>query len=134
MKEFKGTDRHMQNFIDVVRSRKDGGPVRPDRGRPRLERALPPRQHLAPDRRRRPGRTRLPRQIKSDAKLGEAYGRMVEHLHANNVDLNATPLTLGVPLIVDAQERDASPVPNAERANKLLTAEYRAPFTVPSIA
>ena len=47
MKEFKGTDRHMQNFIDVVRSRKTGDLYGPDRGRARLERALPSRQHLA---------------------------------------------------------------------------------------
>ena len=95
----------MQNFIDVVRSRKTDELYGPIEEGEHLERALPPRQHLAPDRRRRPARTRSPRSIKSDAKLSEAYGRMVEHLHANNVDLSKTPLTLGVPLIVDAQER-----------------------------
>jgi hypothetical protein len=65
--------------------------------------------------------------------LSEAYGRMTEHLHANNVDLEKTPLTLGVPLIVDAKnERFTGP--DAARANKMLTREYRAPYTVPSIA
>ena len=58
---------------------------------------------------------------------------MTEHLHANNVDLEKTPLTLGVPLIVDAKnERFTGP--DAARANKMLTREYRAPYTVPSIA
>ena len=49
------------------------------------------------------------------------------------MDLSATPLTLGVPLIVDAKNERFTGA-GAERANKLLTAEYRAPFTVPSIA
>ena len=62
-----------------------------------------------------------------------AYGRMAEHLGNNNVDLEKTPLTLGVPLIVDAKnERFTGP--DAARANKMLTREYRAPYTVPSIA
>jgi hypothetical protein len=66
-------------------------------------------------------------------KLAEAYGRMVEHLHNNNVDLDKTPLTLGVPLIVDAKNERFLGA-DAARANKLLSAQYRAPFTVPSIA
>ena len=57
---------------------------------------------------------------------------MVEHLGNNNVDLDKTPLTLGVPLIVDAK-RERFTGPDAARANKLLTREYRAEFTVPSI-
>jgi len=79
------------------------------------------------------GPDKIASRIKSDAKLSEAYGRMVEHLHNNNVDLDKTPLTLGVPLIVDAKnERFLGP--DAARANKMLSAQYRAPFTVPSIA
>ena len=57
---------------------------------------------------------------------------MVEHLGNNNVDLDKTPLTLGVPLIVDAK-RERFTGPDAARANKMLTREYRAPYTVPSI-
>jgi hypothetical protein len=57
---------------------------------------------------------------------------MIEHLHANNVDLSATPLTLGVPLLVDARaERFTGP--DASRANAMLTREYRAPFVVPAL-
>ena len=70
--------------------------------------------------------------IKSNAPLVEAYGRMAEHLKANNVDLAATPLTLGVPLTVDAKGERFSGT-NAAEANKRLTRNYRAPFTVPKI-
>jgi predicted dehydrogenase len=132
VKEFKGTDRQMQNFIDVVRSRKSAdlyGPI--EEGH--ISSAL---CHLgnishqlgkgAPE-----GMTRD--RIKSNKALVEAYGRMTEHLKSNKVDLSKTPLTLGLPLIVDAKaERFTGP--DAARANKLLTREYRAPYTVPSIA
>jgi hypothetical protein len=58
---------------------------------------------------------------------------MVQHLGANNVDLATTPLTLGIPLPVDAMaERITGP--DAERANALLQDEYRAPFMVPTVA
>jgi hypothetical protein len=71
--------------------------------------------------------------IKSDAKLFEANGRMLEHLAANKVDLSKTPLTQGVPLQVDAKaERFTGS--NAAAANAMLKRDYRAPFTVPSIA
>jgi hypothetical protein len=75
----------------------------------------------------------LHEKIKGSAMLTEAHGRMVEHLHANNCNLGQTPLTLGVPLLVDpSAERFKGP--DAARANAMLTREYRAPFTVPSIA
>ena len=48
------------------------------------------------------------------------------------MDLGKTPLTLGVPLLVDAKaERMTGP--DAERANALLTREYRKPFVVPKM-
>ena len=70
--------------------------------------------------------------IKSDAALTEANGRMIEHLRANNVDLGKTPLTLGMPLLVDAKN-ERMKGPDAARANALLTRAYRAPFTVPKL-
>ena len=131
VREFRGTDRHMQNFVDVVRSRKTAelyGPV--EEGHissslchlgntsHRLGRATPP--------------AALRDAIKSNAPLLEAYGRMAEHLKANDVDLDTTPLTLGMPLIVDvAAERFTGP--HADRANALLKREYRAPFVVPAV-
>ena len=132
VKEFRGNDRHMQNFIDVVRSRKTAelyGPVEEGNtssvlchlGNISHQTGMAAQPEVIRDR------------IKSNAVLAEAYGRMTEHLKANNVDLTKTPLTLGVPLIVDGKhERFTGP--DADRANKLLSAEYRAPFTVPSIA
>jgi hypothetical protein len=132
VKEFKGNDRHMQNFIDVVRSRKTAdlyGPIEEGNTSSAL-------CHLA-NISHQTGKGTAPDairdQFKSNAPLVEAYGRMVEHLKANNVDLNTTPLTLGIPLIVDAKNERMTG-PGSDKANKLLTRDYRAPFTVPSIA
>ena len=132
VKEFKGDDRHMQNFIDVIRNRKMEelyGPI--DEGN--TSSALCHLGNISHQIGAKAGPAKIAARIKSDGKLSEAYGRMVEHLHNNNVDLDKTPLTLGVPLIVDAKnERFLGP--DAARANKMLSAQYRAPFTVPSIA
>jgi predicted dehydrogenase len=131
VKEFKGDDRHMQNFIDVVRSRKSEdqyGPI--EEGN--TSSALCHLGNISHQIGKATGPAKLKDQIKSDKVLSEAYGRMVEHLGNNNVNLDKTPLTLGVPLIVDAK-RERFTGPDAARANKMLTREYRAPYTVPSI-
>ncbi|MEO8563356.1 MAG: gfo/Idh/MocA family oxidoreductase, partial [bacterium] len=132
VKEFRGDDRHMQNFIDVVRNRKTAdlyGPI--EEGN--TSSALCHLGNISHQIGKATAPAALRDQIKSNAPLVEAYGRMAEHLKNNNVDLIKTPLTLGVPLIVDVKnERFTGP--DAARANKMLTAEYRAPFTVPTIA
>jgi predicted dehydrogenase len=132
IKDFKGHDQHMANFIAVVRSRKTAdlyGPIEEGHRSSalchlgnishQLGRAMKPEELRA--------------RIKGDAALNEAVGRMNEHLAANHVDLNATPAILGVPLLVDAaNERFTGEL--AGPANALLTREYRASFVVPKLA
>ncbi|MDB4913652.1 MAG: oxidoreductase domain protein [Gemmatimonadetes bacterium] len=128
MKEFKGTDRHMENFIDVVRSRKTQdlyGPIEEGHVSSALCHLGEISHQLGKG---TPGEA-LRERVKSDAMLTEANGRMMEHLKLNEVDLNKTPLTLGMPLTVDTKnERFTGP--DAARANALLTREYRAGFVV----
>jgi predicted dehydrogenase len=131
IKEFKGRDRHMENFIEVVQSRKAAdlfGPI--EEGH--VSSAL---CHLG-NMSHRVGHATPPDQlrelVKPNTPLGEAYGRMVEHLRANNVDLGKTPLTAGVPLMVDTKAERCTG-PDADRANALLTRKYRAPFSVPTV-
>jgi hypothetical protein len=131
VREFRGEDRHMQNFVDVVRSRKTAelyGPIEEGHVSSslchlgnishRLGRATPGPQ--------------LHDMIKSTAPLNEAYGRMREHLAANNVDLGKTPLTFGMPLLIEPEAEHFNG-PGAARANDMLKREYRAPFLVPTI-
>ncbi|GAC1516749.1 MAG: Gfo/Idh/MocA family oxidoreductase [Gemmatimonadaceae bacterium] len=131
VKEFRGVDRHMQNFVDVVRSRKTAelyGPI--EEGH--VSSAL---CHLGNISHRLGHATtgEIGEKTKSSALLTEAHGRMLEHLKANAVDVGKTPLTAGVPLLVDAK-RERFNGPHAEQANAMLTREYRAPFVVPPLA
>ncbi len=132
VKEFKGEDRHMQNFIDVVRSRKLAdlrGPILEGH----VSSALCHLGNISHQLGKAAAPDALRDKIKGDAPLVEAYGRMVEHLGANGVDLKKTPATLGVTLTVDAKaERFTGP--DAAAANALLTRAYRAPFIVPKLA
>ena len=131
VREFRGDDRHMQNFIDVVRSRKTAelyGPI--EEGH--LSSSLCHLGNIS----HRLGRATAPAElhdmVKHNAQLNEAYGRMCEHLAANKVDLAKTPLTLGIPLLIDpAAEQFTGP--DAARANDMLKREYRAPFVVPTL-
>jgi predicted dehydrogenase len=78
------------------------------------------------------GQAQAPEEVRAavaaDARLGEALGRMEEHLAANLVDLHRTPLMLGRALRMDPQSERFLDDPEA---NRLLTREYRRPFVVP---
>ena len=133
IKEFRGRDRHMQNFVDVVRGTRNSAELYGPIEQGHLSSALCHLGNIS----HRLGRTtpagQMQDAVKSSGELGEAYGRMVEHLKANNIDLGKTPLTRGMPLLVDAKaERFTGP--DAARANAMLTREYRAPFVVPKLA
>jgi hypothetical protein len=132
VKEFKGSDRHMQNFVDVVRSRKTAqlyGPI--EEGH--LSSALCHLgniSHLL-------GKASVPdalrEKIKGNKPLAEACGRMTEHLAINGVDLQKTPLTLGVPLTI-AAGKEAFTGEFSKEATPLLTRKYRAPYVVPDLS
>ncbi|HUG12196.1 MAG TPA: Gfo/Idh/MocA family oxidoreductase [Opitutaceae bacterium] len=132
IREFKGENRLMANFIDVIRSRKTSdlyGPI--DEGH--ISSALCHVGNISHQLGRAAAPGEVADAIKGDAPLAEAHGRMVEHLAANDVDITKTPLTMGVPLAIDSSaERFTGP--RADAANALLTREYRAGFVVPHLA
>jgi predicted dehydrogenase len=132
VKEFKGNDRLMANFIDVVRSRKTAelyGQI--EEGH--VSSALCHLGNISHQLGRAAAPGSVTARVKADAPLAEAVGRMTEHLAINGVDLRKTRLTVGQPLTIDpARERFTGS--GARAANKLLTRKYRAPFTVPQLA
>ena len=132
VKQFEGKDRHMQNFVDVVRSRKLAdlyGPI--EEGH--VSSALCHFGGLSHQLGRATSAGELTEKTKGNAPLAEAYGRMVEHLGANNVDLGKTPATLGLALVVDPKaERFTGP--DAKVANAALTRDYRKGYVVPQLA
>ena len=68
-------------------------------------------------------------QLKVHDRVRETFERTRKHLAENHVDLEKSPLTLGSLLRIDP-EREA--FLDNERANALLTREYRRPFVVPA--
>jgi predicted dehydrogenase len=132
IKEFRGRDRHMQNFIDCVRSRKAAslyGPI--EEGH--LSSALCHLGNISHVLGQRLDAEQLKQAVKGNAPLAEAYGRMAEHLGANGVDLGKSRLAFGAALTLEpGKERFTGEF--SEQANRLLTRAYRAPFTVPTLA
>jgi predicted dehydrogenase len=132
IKEFRGKDRHMANFIDVVRSRKTAdlhGPI----GEGHISSALCHLGNISHQIGHAAPAGEVQEKIKGNGQLAEAYGRMTEHLAANQVDLSKTAITLGAPLAFDSKaERFTGE--NAAAANALLTRKYRAGFVVPQLA
>ncbi len=132
VKEFKGTDRQMQNFIDVVHSRKTAelyGPI----GEGHVSSALCHLGNISHQIGHAAPAGEIVEKIKGNAPFAEAYGRMAEHLAANGVDLGKTPATLGQMLAIDPAAENFTGK-DAAAANALLTRNYRAPFVVPKLA
>ena len=69
-------------------------------------------------------------EIKSRKGAEEAFGRMLEHLARNEINLHETPLTLGTYLKMDPV---AERFIDNEAANDMLTRNYRKPYVVPEI-
>ena len=125
-----GTDSHIQNFVDAVRS---GNPS--DLNAEILEGHLSAGLGHGAAISYRLGKQASVGQVKEAI---EAFGgaddnvetlqRMVAHLKDNGVDLNETPLTLGPVLEMDAK---AEVFANNDAANGMLTRNYRKGFEVP---
>lgn len=131
IKEFKGGGDHFGNFIQAVRTRNPRD-LNAEILEGHLSSALCHTGNIS----YRVGETAKTNDIKDfvDKKYeaaSDAFNRMVEHLvDKNEVDLKATPLTLGPVLTMDTKSET---FPNHKAANKLTTREYREPFVVPEI-
>ena len=131
IKEFKGGGDHFGNFIQAVRTRNPRD-LNAEILEGHLSSALCHTGNIS----YRVGETAKTNDIKDfvDKKYeaaSDAFNRMVEHLVGKNeVDLKATPLTLGPVLTMDTKSET---FPNHKVANKLTTREYREPFVVPEI-
>jgi predicted dehydrogenase len=130
IKEFKGSEGHHDNWLKAVRSRK-----REDLNADILEGHLSSALCHTGNISYRLGKQASPdavrEGIKADAGLSEAFGRMVEHLAANGVDIAKDNVTLGVPLKMDGK---AERFLDNDKANELLTRPYRPGFVMPEKA
>ncbi|MGD0538799.1 MAG: Gfo/Idh/MocA family oxidoreductase [Verrucomicrobiota bacterium] len=128
IRRFMGAEDHHANFLKAVRSRKVSD-LTADILEGHLSSALCHTGNIS----HRLGAFKSPAEIR-EAIRGEpdaenSFQRMLDHLQANDVDVNVTPLTLGVPLKMNPTREVF--FGNA-RANEMLTRHYRAPFVVPA--
>jgi hypothetical protein len=133
--QFKGGGDHFGNFINAVRSRKREE-LAADIQEGHLSSAL---CHLGNISYRlgskvsfKEAQERLAA-FKSNDDSVETFERFKSHLVENKVDLDSTQLTLGLHLAVDGKGEKFQGE-GADKANPMLTREYRAPFVVPTAA
>lgn len=128
IKRWDGGGNHFENFINAVRSRKRTD-LTAEAEEGHLSAALCHTANLSYQLGKKLPPEAIRDAVKHNSELGEALGRMEEHLAANNVDTKKTPATLGALLNMN---------PKTERftgnraANRMLTRDYRKPFIVPA--
>ena len=118
---------HMSNFIKAVLSRRTED-LYADILEGHLSSALCHTGNIS----YRLGTTKNPNEIKealkNDKGMVESWDRMAEHLAKNEVDIEKEKVTLGVPLKMDTKSEKFL---GNEKANAMLTRNYRAPYIVP---
>jgi hypothetical protein len=68
--------------------------------------------------------------IGDNANMMDSFDRMLEHLAANEVDLEKEPITVGPMLTMDT-ETERYVGENSDMANMFIKRNYREPFAVP---
>ena len=126
-KDDKGEGSHYENFIKAVHSRKHTD-LNADILEGHLSSALCHTGNIS----YRLGQKKAPGEIKEAIKSNKAFGesldRMIGHLKANEVDLDASKLTLGVALTMDPKSEKFI---GNDRASEMLTRPYRKGYVVP---
>ena len=122
-----GNHEHFENFIKAVNSRKVED-LYADILEGHLSSALCHTGNISC----RLGAKQSPDAIKEAMKghkgMEESFGRMAEHLAKNDVDIAQEKITLGVPLKMNGKTEKFI---GNEKANAMLTRNYRAPYVVP---
>jgi predicted dehydrogenase len=126
IKNFKGSVSHFENFIKAVRSRNESelnAPIREGH----LSTSLCHTANISYRLGSHAPADAIREQIKGDPDALPTFNRMAEHLAANNVDLDKTPVTLGMVLKMDPSPEKFI---DSEKANFLLARAPREPFVI----
>ncbi len=127
IKKWSGAENHHANFIKAVKSRRHED-LHADILEGHLSSALCHTGNIS----YRLGAKQSPDAIKEAMKdqrgLAESFGRMAEHLGKNDVNLTKEQLALGVPLKMNGKTEKFI---GNDKANAMLTRNYRAPYIVP---
>lgn len=123
-----GTQKHFDNFLKAVESRK-WQDLYADIEQGHLSSALCHTGNISYRVGKQADPDAIQAAMKDNAMFAEAYERMKEHLAINNVDITKDKLTLGMPLTMDPKTEKFTGA--SEVANPFLTRKYRAPYIVP---
>jgi predicted dehydrogenase len=128
IKRFKGGADHYANFLKAVQSRKSSD-LNADILEGHLSSALCHTGNISYRLGKQTSTNDILAKIKSDKNASESFGRMLEHLKINEVDLEKTKATLGPVLTMDPKtERFKGS--GADKANALLKRDYRKPYVI----
>ncbi|HZO57665.1 MAG TPA: Gfo/Idh/MocA family oxidoreductase [Bryobacteraceae bacterium] len=127
IQKWEGGVNHYQNFIEAVRSRKQSE-LNADIWEGHLSSALCHTGNISYRLGKAASPGQIKEQIKGDKNATETFERMAQHLAANDVDLEKSKATMGVPLLMDPKVEKF--IGNSD-ADAMLTREYRKPFVVP---
>jgi predicted dehydrogenase len=128
--EFKGEGDHFVNFLKAVRSRKSSD-LNADIEEGHLSSALCHTGNISYRLGTAQSADQLAKTVadlKTQDKAKETLERTLAHLKDNKVDLAATKITVGPSLEFDPKTET---FPGNDRANAMLTRNYRKPFVVP---
>ncbi len=128
IQRWKGSESHFANFIKAVRSRKYTD-LHADILEGHLSSALCHTGNISYRLGQKASPQEIREAIKAEPDAEDTFQRMLGHLQANEIDLAATPLTLGPVLKMDPKKERF--LGNAA-ANELLKRHYRPPFVVPA--
>jgi len=131
LKQFKGRAGvgHHQNFIDAVRSHKVSD-LNADIEKGHISSALCHMGNVSHRIGKKMPASEIKKAIGDNAELMDSFDRMLEHLKANEVDLEKEPLTMGPMLTMDTR-RERFVGEYSDMANMLVSRNYREPFVVP---
>ncbi len=131
LKQFKGDGGggHYQNFIDAVRSRKENDLNANIEGG-HISSALCHMSNISYRLGRKATVDEIKNAIGDNAELMDSFNRMLEHLKANEVDVEKEQITMGPMLTMDPdQEKFVGQ--HSDMANIFIKRNYREPFVVP---
>jgi predicted dehydrogenase len=127
VRRWKEGANHYQNFLDAVRSRRHQD-LNADILEGHLSSALCHTGNISHLVGARKSPDEIRERIKGNSEAMETFGRMVEHLKANEVDINSDKLVLGEYLRMNPKTEQFR---GNREANALLTRNYRKPYVVP---
>ncbi len=130
IKKWSGGGNHFNNFLDAVRSRKRSD-LNAEVLEGHLSSALCHTGNISHQVGRKASARDIEAECKSDPQLAASFERMAKHLAANEIDIEASVLTLGEWLEMDTA---AELFTNSDQANTLVTREYRKPYVVPDLS